>query len=1125
MSQPESVADAVSASKPDESGEFAGSAGSVDFAEQQGLPDDQAASDGGNFESFAASVDAEIYEIFVEEVNEILDNFRVWIPQWAKERGNTELLREIRRAYHTCKGSGRMVGGMALGDYAWAHEDMLNKVLEGALPRNDNLAAILQQSSRYLDGHRDFFLNAEQIDEAGRGEIAKVEAFVNNPEAANDLTAVTAALNSEVHPEPESLIADSESEELVFDLVSKEPVIDPEPEALVFTPIAEEPVIEPEPENLVFTPIAEEPIVDELPGISPETPAPADTAFLPEVNEFDTVDDQEEQRIVWAMFKEELPDQLLSIDQQMQNLLANHGDEEAVRELERELHTLKGSSRMAQLMDMGDAAHQAEELLETVRRERGRVISDSELDELQKYLDQISLLAEQHSLSGMPVAVMEEVMHPEAEAAAEGVMADIAPDSSPVQIKSSQPGESAYESYLEQILAEQSEALPDLSVLENIDAFTAEHAATQETATASPVPLSPADQEQIRLSAAYLDQMVNGSNALNIQQNTLRERLVLMGEDVGELGRTTARLRQLLRSLELETETQIHAGYRQRGDGRVHDSNFDPLEMDEYSEIQRLSRALAESLNDLVNIEGDLSSQLRTVEQFAHESQQTSRELHQSLLSTRLVEVTVIVPRLRRIMRQVASEFGRVISFEVDGESLKLDRYLLQRITAPIEHILRNAVFHGIEPPEEREALGKSRDGGILLEVRREDTEIVVSISDDGRGLNKDKILGKASALGLIKANVPSSDQDIYKLILHSGFTTVAEANQVAGRGVGMDVVNSEIKALGGSLMIDSVPGSGCEFTMRLPFTMVANPVLFVEVQKQQYALPLSGIQGLTRLHTEEVRQHLEQSDSPLLLGEQSYALHYLGTALEHQGQPELRDGEMHVVVYMRIGEQHIAWLVDAINGRRDVVLQSLGALFKTCHFYSAATITSDGKVVMVPDMLELTARMLLRQSLDDNTEHAAGQANAALTGHVVEHEHPHILIVDDSITVRKVTEKLLVNRNFVVETAKDGLEALEKLGAFEADLMLLDIEMPRMDGFEVLSAVRMEPRWQRLPVIMISSRTAEKHLEHAKALGATDFLGKPYQNQELLWHIDKHLQAAHVQGVGNTQDNGELAL
>ncbi|CAA6799984.1 MAG: Signal transduction histidine kinase CheA (EC [uncultured Thiotrichaceae bacterium] len=797
---------------------------------------------------------------------------------------------------------------------------------------------------------------------------------------------------------------------------------------------------------------------------------------------------------------------MLTIDQQMQYLTADPGNSEVLKELERELHTLKGSSRMAQLTDMGNAAHEAEELLEGVRRERGRILSQEELSKLQSDIDQIGVLSEKYALSGLPDAkTAEKAASPVSESVepAVGNIENIGDREEEAGVEQLQPQvtqERTYESYLERTLFEQSGALPDLSVLEGIDALSAEQAAKESAAVAPSLALK--DQEQVRISAAYLDKMVESSNAMNIMQNATHERLVLMGEDVGEFGRTAARLKQLLRSLELETETQIHAGYRDVGEKNRQNTGFDPLEMDEYSEIQRLSRALAESLNDLVNIEGDLTTHLRTVDKFVSDSTQTGRELHQNLLTTRLVEVSAIIPRLRRIMRQVASEFGRKVSFEIDGETLKLDRYLLQRMTAPIEHLLRNAVFHGIETPDERVALGKVAEGGILLEVEREDTDVVFRISDDGRGLDKERICAKAIEQGLMVVGDQLSDQDVYKLILRSGFTTVTEANQVAGRGVGMDVVNSEIKALGGSLSIDSDSGSGSEFTVRLPLTMAANPVLFVAVQKQQYALPLGGVQGLTRLTAEGVKHHLGRSDAPLILDDQPYILQYLGDALGHPGRAELREGDMHVVIYMNMGVHHVAWLVDAINGRHEVVLQSLGALFKTCRFYSAATVTSDGAVIMVPDMLELTEQAMIKPPSEELL-----LADDEFVAPVVHHENPHILIVDDSITVRKVTEKLLMNENFVVETAKDGLEAMEKLAVFEADLVLLDIEMPRMDGFEVLSAVRNKQKWQDLPVIMISSRTAEKHLLHAKELGASDFLGKPYQNQDLLEHIFRHLR------------------
>lgn len=1029
-----------------------------------------------------------------------------------------------------------MVGGLALGDYAWAHEDMLNRVLEGQLPRNDNFAGLLGQSVSYLDTHLDFFLNAEQSNDGVFAEISKVDSFVKDPEAGHNTDSIEPLAPFEFSgTEPVGAATEEDEETEVasieplapFDFPGIEPLV-AEVEATEVASIAPlEPFDFPGIEPLVV----EENEESGSTGVGGIEPLESVDFLNFEVDEsgsgaaeFSAFDDGDEQRIVWEMFKEELPDQLLTIDQQMQQLIADPGSAEVLKELERELHTLKGSSRMAQLTDMGNAAHEAEELLEGVRRERGRVLSQEELSKLQSDIDKIGVLSEQYALSGLPGAEtsgkaappVSEPAEPEAE------IAEAREEAAGTGIERPQPQVAkarTYDSYLERVLFEQSGVLPDLSVLEGIDALSVEQA-SKESAPVTPS-LALKDQEQVRISAAYLDKMVESSNAMNIMQNATRERLVLMGEDVGEFGRTAARLKQLLRSLELETETQIHAGYRDVGEKGRQNTGFDPLEMDEYSEIQRLSRALAESLNDLVNIEGDLTTHLRTVDKFVSDSTQTGRELHQNLLTTRLVEVSAIIPRLRRIMRQVASEFGRKVSFEIDGETLKLDRYLLQRMTAPIEHLLRNAVFHGVETPDERVAMGKMAEGGILLEVEQEDTDVVFRISDDGRGLDKEKICAKAIEQGLMVVGDQLSDQDAYKLILRSGFTTVTEANQVAGRGVGMDVVNSEIKALGGSLSIDSDSGSGSEFTVRLPLTMAANPVLFVVIQKQQYALPLGGVQGLTRLTAEEVKQHLGKSDAPLILDDQPYMLQYLGDALGHPGRVELREGDMHVVIYMNMGVHHIAWLVDAINGRHEVVLQSLGALFKTCRFYSAATVTSDGDVIMVPDMLELAEQAMIKPP----SEEELVLADDEFVAPVVQHENPHILIVDDSITVRKVTEKLLVNENFVVDTAKDGLEAMEKLAVFEADLVLLDIEMPRMDGFEVLSAVRNKQKWKDLPIIMISSRTAEKHLLHAKELGASDFLGKPYQNQDLLEHIFKHLKGGQTIMPGKSQVTKELAL
>ena len=1057
-----------------------------------------------------------------------------------------------------------MAGALALGDYAWAHERMLNQVLEKTLPINDRLCELLNHSTHYLTKRLDYFLTSIQADADVKAEIQKVEDFIRDPNIVVDAQPDLLLFDSIIQLESKDPSAKKEilAEELGTSdfIISDAEVVDELPsnfparfeyEDNFLSPTIDDGsdnafllAIEPNDSKVVESKSLPElgaapeqvsaiPKVDEgLNWLASNTNdqasiAPASFEFnsdpvTPTADNLTDFDDQSENQLVWTMFREELPDQLEHIDYWMQELNVKPEDWEIRRSLERELHTLKGGSRMAQLMDLGDLAHQAETLLEKLGRHASPQEVSEKLRVLQGLVDRITSLAEHYmSLDKLPVAATQPELDSKTQVSTqakaepikqvvtvpETVKKPVEPsiklhkeDTQTPEAYLNSPTISApvktYDSLLERLLAEKASSLPDLSVLVERKKETKQIAAnTPEDAN------SALAQEQIRLPAVFLDKMIDRAGSLNMQQNALSERLQIMADDVGEFSRTASRLKQLLRSLELETEAQIHAGYRQSAAAQNKGADFDPLEMDQYSELQRLSRALAESLNDLVNIEADLGVQLRNSGTVLKDALSSSRYLHQDLLETRLVEAMVIIPRLKRIVRQTSTELGREVNLEVDGEAFKLDRHLLQRMTAPIEHLLRNAVSHGIEPPQERTILGKAAQGQITLKVFREDTEIIFQVQDDGRGLNRKRLRAKAEELGLVRTQDVLSDQETMRLILRPGFSTAGTISQISGRGVGMDVVSSEVKALGGHLQIASVEGQGTLFTMRLPFAMAANPVLFVGTQTQTYALPLGYVQGLSRLDLAKVREHLDQPDKFITFTGNNYAVRYLGTLLEPGTQLTLQDEHVYPVVFVRTGGGHcIAWLVDKIFGRREVVLQSLGNLFKESRFYSSATITSDGEVVLLPDMADLALRV---NGLATNNE---ANESAFVIAPPERHERPHILVVDDSITVRKVTEKLLISENMLVGTAKDGLEAMEILEKFDPDLILMDIEMPRMDGFEVLETVRQNPDWNHVPIIMISSRTAEKHQQRAEQLGANSFLGKPYQNQELMALIRRYL-------------------
>ncbi len=849
----------------------------------------------------------------------------------------------------------------------------------------------------------------------------------------------------------------AEADDSEFDLTSFD--IAEESTAFIDTVELDEAVVLESVENVVIEPVA-----------MAAAPKPAITAPV-----------DAETQLVWQLFWEEFPEQLQALETNMHALRANPHDRDVIRELEREFHTLKGGARMAQVFSIADVSHAAESLL--AQLPLSGAPDASVLEKVQASIDQIHALSE-HSQTA-PARV------------------ETAPPPSPTPTPTTTPSAGSASmwagldkagSLLERMLAEQADSLPDIAILDNSSASnTSNPALITDTLTSQ----STNPQETIRMPAAFVDRLIEQVVGLNVQKIRVFEQMSRMGIDVEELGRTVTRLRQQVRLLELESEAQIHAGQAAGLSAQATADGFDPLEMDQYAEIQRISRSLAESLNDLVNLEADLSQQLDKSEQLLQNDMRMIRQVQQDLLDTRLVAVSVLTPRLRRLARQTGAELGKQVNLEVEGEECELDRHLLQHMTTAMEHLIRNSISHGIELPEEREQVGKSPIGNIQLSVSRDEAEIVIRYRDDGRGLNPAKLRKRGIEMGLLLEGQDVPDSELYRLILRPGFSTADSLSQIAGRGIGMDVVYSEVKSLGGSLQIDSKLGEGVEFNMRLPFTMVVNPVLLIDVENQVFAMPMTGIQGVTRISGKDLKAALAVKDSRVEFAGQRYQLNHLGHFLINNALSEWDNEDMIPVVLVDLHKQTFAWAVDKIRGQREVVLQPLGVLFKGCRLYSAATVTPDGNVYLVPDMADL-ARQLTQPQISAK---AQPEKNA-----VIDHHAPRILVVDDSVTVRRVTEKFLASQNYIVGTAKDGMDALEQVGDFQPDVVLLDIEMPRMDGFELLGHLRHDGAWKDLPVIMISSRTAAKHKDHAMSLGATDFLGKPYQNEILLSTIQQVL-------------------
>jgi len=557
------------------------------------------------------------------------------------------------------------------------------------------------------------------------------------------------------------------------------------------------------------------------------------------------------------------------------------------------------------------------------------------------------------------------------------------------------------------------------------------------------------------------------------------------------------RLKEQLRKLEIETEIQIRSGYEKESDS--YDDNFDPLEMDQYSTLQQLTRSLGETASDVESINEILGDITRDSETLLLQESRVSTDLQEGLMRTRMVRFGGLSSRLRRIVRQVARELGKEVEVEIIGEGSEVDRTVLDRIIAPLEHMLRNAVAHGIEKPEERKERGKNETGKIVINVDRQGTDVVINIKDDGAGIDAGKVREKAIQQGFITADSSISDHDALQFILQSGVSTADEVTQVAGRGVGMDVVDSEIKQLGGVLDIDTVRGKGTIFNVRLPLTLAINQALLVSAADDVFAVPLASIEGVVRMTGHELQLFYDSGNSHYEFNGVEYELKHLGGLLTGHQAEYSKQLQLFPVLLVQVGDQHFALHVDDMLGRREIVVKPVGMQIGAVRGIAGATILADGRVVLI---LEMSALVVAESLFKPHTP-------IEISEPVVDDHKKTIMVVDDSITIRKITERMLKRYGIDVVLAKDGVDATNQLQDSVPDLMLLDIEMPRMDGFEVASFVRNDERLKSIPIIMITSRTGAKHKEKAMEIGVDEYLGKPFKEEDLLKDINKILNTS----------------
>jgi chemosensory pili system protein ChpA (sensor histidine kinase/response regulator) len=1198
----------------------------------------------------AEGSDPEIVEIFLEEAAEEIAILSAKLPDWISDPGNEEALVTVRRSLHTLKGSGRMAGAMMVGEFSWAIESLLNRVIEGAIEVDGVLCSLLNQVVPSLSGlvnelndgqppsvdYRALMESAgklvrgESIEPAEDAVVEVIEpaedAAVEAAESAEDDSVETAESTPITEADEKGMDDVHEGEPALMDVFIREcrehlesirtfidicdgnddacyvseslyralhtlsgsadsadmasihvlagglynhistlyekqqPVRDNVLEAMRACVVAVADIVE----TLPDTPSHEDRMqslqqqianlsLDEEQVEVPELSDEAENLFVdkPQDSPVDTINDSSEEPLpgidpegavvsnktaaatklaedhyadidpdLFEVFLEEAGEIIESSEATLHAWKQAPDHRQLMEEFQRQLHTLKGGARMVGIDAIGNLSHSLETLLNRVVD--GHVeISACLFDLLHEVHDKLADMLEKVRVREVPgdVEALEEQLKRAGIADENQVVAvsitEPAPeqeqepsldnDDRQVTVSVAEPSRQKVVPVQEELsehinIPVRQETMPVVDIVEQLveQAVQSEAAREGEVMPAERRNASRVRGDQVRVQAELLDNLVNHAGEINIYRSRLEQQVGSYRFNLAELDQTINRLRDQLRQFEIETETQIL--YRHGQEVKDRNPGFDPLEMDRYSNLQQLSRSLMESISDLHSIQELLDDTTRESETLLLQQSRVSTDLQEGLLRTRMIPFAGLASRLRRIVRQAAHELDKKVDLKLDGAEGEMDRTVIERIIAPLEHMLRNSVDHGIEKPEQRRNAGKPETGTIKISFHREGPEIVLRIIDDGKGINVDAIRDRAYERGLIADKAELSDSEVMQFILQAGFSTASKVTQISGRGVGMDVVISEVKQLGGSLHIGSKPGVGSIFTIRLPYTLAINQVLLVKAGEDTFCIPLGSIEGVARVAPDVLSECYETSGAVYQYAGHSYQLQHLGTLLNRGGM-NLEDVRGRIpVLLVRLGEKRIALQVESLLGHREIVVKPLGAQLSTVNGVSGATILGNGRVVLILDLAAVvrTGNKMQVPEAKTHDDHSMKLV---------------VMVVDDSITVRKVTTRLLERHGFQVITARDGIDALGLLQEAIPDMMLLDVEMPRMDGFELATHMRNDEQFRHIPITMITSRTGDKHRARADQIGIDHYLGKPYQEHELLNTIQ------HVIGIPGAYD------
>lgn len=1013
-----------------------------------------------------------LYNVYLNEADEWSRRLATEISEWTLEM--TERVPDSTVGWaHALAGSSATVGFQALSEIA--------RGLEAALQHTQTLACGTVAHSRTF---------TEAAEEVRRLLHQFAAGFLKDPDP-RILQALQQLKDAEGEPRadaPESVLPPSDFADLDFSVPpaaapapAPAPVVAAPPVAAAPAPVvaAPAPVVQPAP---VQPPVRMAPLAMPVQTFVAPREAPMVSADGDEdlVDIIDAIDPD-----LFPIFEEEAAELMPALGSALRSWAAHPSQRDPRDQVLRHLHTLKGSARLAGALKLGELAHRMESEVEYLGHDN---IAASDVDTLMQRFDAMQARFDTLRATGgvppevpveqpvQPIRVQPPAAAPQAPvfAAAAPAPAASAPAAAPVQAApAQQPG--------------QPQAAP-----------------VRSTALAMPAPMALAPSRQsanqaVRVRSQLLDRLVTQAGEVMITRSRLESELKQLRGSLGDLTGNLDRLRTQLREIEVQAESQMQSRMAQAKDTAA---GFDPLEFDRFTRVQELTRLMAESVNDVATVQRNIHRVVEATEDDLIAQARQTRELQRDLLRTRMVEFEGISDRLYRVVRLASKESAKQVKLDILGGSIEMDRGVLDRMTAAFEHLLRNCVAHGVETPDVRVAAGKEPTGTIVIHVRQEGNDVSVEFQDDGAGLNVARIREKALQQGLITPQQQLSDEEAANLIFLPGFSTAQQVTELAGRGIGMDVVRSEVNALGGRIETATQLGRGTSFKLVLPLTTAVTQVVMIRSGKQSVGVPANLVELVRRASQKEVQQ--AYNSGVFDFGGEQLPFFWSGALLQSSPRSLEPQGKTLPIVVFRSAAQRVAVHVDEVLGNQEVVVKNLGPQLARLPGLAGMTVLASGAVVLIYNPVALTqvygdlARQLSADSASPDVL-GEGAVRVVTPMPAAVPEIPLVLVVDDSITVRRVTQRLLQREGYRVALAADGLQALERLADELPSVVLSDIEMPRMDGFDLARNIRGDDRLKHLPIVMITSRIAEKHREHAKELGVNHYLGKPYSEEELL--------------------------